>query len=181
MRRLLYFSILLILFINKQDTAYSLLNKQNSFEAKKPFIVQEINLNIPNKSTITFTQVPRGIILSVDQSELFENQSCTITENGTLLLKEIAKLLENFNNNCTIEAHTEENILLNEAVNEDWELSIIRANAIAEYFKNNTNIETSRIFPIGFGHIMPFKDNVAPKDFSNNRIDFVIFDYTANR
>ena len=46
---------------------------------------------------------------------------------------------------------------------------------------NNLSVDSSRLFPIGFGEIMPFKGNVSPKNFTNNRVDFVIFDYTATR
>ena len=151
-------------------------------DSKKQYITKEINLNIPQKSTITFTQVPRGIILSVAQQELFYEHSTKITPDGELLLSEIAKLLKTFNNACTIEAHSEECYIKNENNrNCDWENSVIRANIIADYLVYNFGVKSSRLFPIGFGNIMPFKDNVSDKDFDNNRIDFVIFDYSANR
>ncbi len=153
----------------------------NSFEAKKPYIIKEIKQNIPARDTITYTQVPRGIILSVAQTEIFDGNSDIISDNGQFLLREIAKLLTNFDNNCTIEAHTEELILNNTVYKEDWEISIVRANAIAKYISTNLGVEPSRLFPIGFGKIMPFKENVAQLDFPDNRIDFVIFDYSVVR
>ena len=151
-------------------------------EADRTIITDEIKLNIPQRDTIRITKVPRGIILSIAQQEFFEDNSTVISRNGKSLLKEIARLLDSFNNNCTIEAHTEEHYLINGLISDcDWEYSIIRANRIAEYLVKNNGIKSSRLFPIGFGYIMPFKDNVSENNFYNNRIDFVIFDYTAIR
>ncbi len=146
-------------------------------------IIREIVSNLPQKDTITYTSVPRGIILSIAQAEFFDNNSVNISESGKYLLKSIAEILGNFDNQCTIEAHSEESINRNRYLNsEDGEVSIVRANKIADYIVNELGISTDRIFPIGFGKIMPFKNTVDDTtDFPNNRIDFVIFDYTATR
>ena len=150
-------------------------------DAKKPFIVEEILKSIPQKNTITYTSVPRGIILSVAQEELFDGNSDTISPNGQIILQYIATLLNTFENNCTIEAHTEERLSKTGIYKEDWEISIVRANVIAHYLVEIHDIPSERVFPIGFGKIMPFKDNVSQEDFQDNRIDFVIFDYTVSR
>ena len=151
------------------------------FEAKKPLIIKEINKNIPKKNSVTYTEVPRGIILSIAQEEFFDNNSDKISENGKILLSHIANLLNKFNNNCTIEAHSEERLTPDNIYRDDWEISIVRASKIAEYLSKNFQIENGRLFPVGFGKIMPFRGNVAPKDFFDNRIDFVIFDYSVTR
>jgi len=151
------------------------------YDAYKPEIIEDIKNNITLKDTIRYTTVPRGIILSIAQSELFEDKSDQISLNGKKLLKFIANILESFDNQCTIEAHTEESVA-HDNYTENWEISIVRANRIASYIVNVLGVKTERIFPVGFGDIMPFKDNVDEKgNFSNNRIDFVIFDYTTTR
>lgn len=152
-----------------------------NYDAKKPYIIEEILYSIPQKDTITYTKVPRGIILSIAQSELFDGSSAYLSDNGKILLKYVARLLDTFNNNCTIEAHTEEILENGRIYKEDWEISIVRANVVANYMVYNLGISADRIFPIGFGKIMPFKDNVSEEDFYDNRIDFVIFDYTVSR
>lgn len=152
-----------------------------NMDARKPEIVDEIVKIIPKKDTITFTVVPRGIILSVAQTELFDGSSDKISNCGKALLTKIANLLKTFDNKCTIEAHTGELIKDNKIYKEDWEISIVRANAIASYMVHSLDIESERVFPIGFGKIMPFKENVSQVKFPDNRIDFVIFDYVVNR
>lgn len=148
------------------------------YEANKMEIINEIGINIPQKSTIVYTKVPRGIILSIAQQELFDNNSLILTHNGKKLLDEIAKLLKTFNNNCTIEAHSEK---IPANVYAAWEYSIIRANIVADYLVKKADVDTSRLFPIGFGEIMPFRDNVSTYNFYDSRIDFVIFDYSTSR
>lgn len=164
-----------------QNTSIAIEIGSATFEAKKPDIIKEIVTIIPNRKNITITTVPRGIILSIAQSELFDENSDRISHCGKILLAKIADLLNNFGNKCTIEAHTEERLDKNGIYEEDWEISIVRANAVAEYMVKILGIESERIFPLGFGKIMPFFENVAPKDFADNRIDFVIFDYTVRR
>ena len=39
-----------------------------------------------------------------------------------------------------------------------------------------------KVFPMGFGELMPFKDNVSNnKKGFDNRVDFVIIEYEAKR
>ena len=175
--------IFIIGMIVSKNNVFASYNSKNEYEAKKNYIIKEIKNILPEKDTITYTSVPRGIILSIAQTEIFEENSTKISNSGAIILKYIAQILDKFDNQCTIEAHTEE--LLNSADNKynaDWEISIVRANKIADYIVNNLDIQADRIFSIGFGKIMPFKNTVDAKtEFPNNRIDFVIFDYTATR
>ena len=57
-----------------------------------------------------------------------------------------------------------------------------RANNIADYLIYCGKIPTERVFPLGFGELMPFKENVSNKITGfDKRIDFVIFDYEYER
>ena len=89
--------------------------------------------------------------------------------------------MQKYKNNCVVESHTDENISANNLYSEDWEISIARANAIADYLVKVGQIPSDRIFPLGFGEMMPFKENVSKKGFRDRRIDFVIFDYHVTR
>lgn len=148
------------------------------YNAKKPAIIKDILERIPMNKNVIYTAVPRGIILSVAQQELFENEQKYLSKNGIRLLSLIAGLLNEFDNKCTIEVHVTEA----GQAGSDWEESIMLANVIADYLHTNLNVSSERLFPIGFGSIAPFKDNVSPSvNFPDNRIDFVIFDYTVSR
>ncbi len=150
----------------------------DNYDAKKPAIIKDILEHIPISKNIIYTAVPRGIILSVAQSELFDYEQRSLSSNGIILLSLIARMLNEFDNKCTIEVHTSEV----KYMGSDWEESIILANVIAEYLHKNFRVDSDRLFPIGFGSVSPFKDNVSSTvAFPDNRIDFVIFDYTVSR
>lgn len=136
---------------------------------------------LPQRDTIIYTKVPRGLILSIAENEFFAPLDYNIKPNGKNLLNNIISVLQEYKNDCTIESHTDEILPETSEFHQDWELSIMRANSIANYIVKNGNIDSRRVFPLGFGQIMPFKENVSPKGFRDKRVDFVIFDYDIKR
>ncbi len=136
---------------------------------------------LPHTHAIIYTRVPRGLILSVAEEEIFNPSSYLIKKSGTQILNPIISVLQKYKNNCVVESHTDENISANNLYSEDWEISIARANAIADYLVKVGQIPSDRIFPLGFGEMMPLKENVSKQGFRDRRIDFVIFDYHVTR
>ncbi len=151
------------------------------FDNQVSVIENYFQKKLPNKKTIIYTKVPRGLILSIDEKEFFDEGSSVLKPQGKLLLNAISDVLKNFDNQCVVESHTDEPIADNNIMKYDWELTIMRANAVVDYIVVKTKFPYGRIFPQGYGEIMPFYDNVARKNFSNRRVDFVIFDYDIER
>lgn len=136
---------------------------------------------LPAGKDIIYTQVPRGLIISIDEKKFFNTGEARIKESSLCILDTIAIIIKELKNYCIIEDHTETQDFTNSYYNENWEISIARASNLAEYLVKYKNLPTNRIFPVGFSNIMPFKDNVAPINGMNNRIDFVIIDYEVKR
>lgn len=135
---------------------------------------------MPENANIIYTFVPRGLIISVDESELFPQNSIYIKCSGANILNGIAQILNEIDNNCTIESHTDSSC--NTGYHSNWEVSMARANSIADYLIYCRKIPTERVFPLGFGELMPFKDNVSKTTIGfDKRVDFVIFDYEYER
>ncbi len=134
-------------------------------------------MKMPNG--IIYTKVPRGLIISIDESLFFNNCETDLNGNSLYILDDFAEIFKNLPNYCVIEDHVQKDICTGL---ENWELSMIRAANIAEYLVKCKNIPTEKIFDIGFGETMPFKDNVDPiQKGLNNRIDLVIIDYEVKR
>ena len=128
---------------------------------------------------VIYTKVPRGLIISIDENIFFNDCETGLKESSLYILDDFAEIFKNLPNYCVIEDHVQKETC-NE--HENWELSMMRAANIAEYLVKCKNIPTEKIFDIGFGETMPFKDNVDPdKRGLNNRIDIVIIDYEAKR
>ncbi len=134
-----------------------------------------------SNNSIAYTIVPRGLIISIAEDKFFYGDSIKLTEEGQELLYKISKGLNNLKNNCAIESHTDEQFPEKSIYKDDWEISINRATVIANFLTRYCNIEKKRLFPIGFGNSMPFRETVSPRDFTDSRIDFVIFDYAYKR
>lgn len=152
-----------------------------SFDSQINRIQNDFSQILPPKNTIAYTKVPRGLILSISEEEFFAPLEYSIKPSGKNILNNIISVLQEYDNDCVIESHTDESLPQNSLYSQDWELSIARANAVADYIVKTGKIKSGRIFPVGFGEMMPFKENVSKKGFSDRRIDFVIFDYDVTR
>lgn len=136
---------------------------------------------MPIKNGVIYTKVPRGLIVSIDEGVFFNSHEARIKESSLYILDTIAILLSKLPNYCVIENHTEEVGECGDYA-ENWELSIARAQNIAEYMSIAGNLPQEKVFSIGFGEFMPFKDNVSStiKGF-DNRVDFVLIEYDVKR
>ena len=129
---------------------------------------------------VVYTQVPRGLIISVDESVFFNDCDYRIKEEALYVLDKIAYILNNLPNFCVIEDHLQKDVCSNGL--ENWELSMMRSANVVDYLLKCGKVPQEQLFDIGYGEFMPFKDNVNPNlSVLNNRLDFVIIDYTAKR
>ena len=138
--------------------------------------------SLPENTPVIYTIVPRGLIVSIREDVFFQGESINIKVSAIDTLNAIINVLNEINNNCTIESHTEGHDNPQGNFDSNWEISMVRANVVTDYLVFCGKIPPDRVFSLGYGDIMPFKDNVsATKAGFDKRIDFVIFDYNQNR
>ncbi len=125
------------------------------------------------KENMTFTYVPRGLIVSLDDSIFFNEDMDKIKESGTCTLNEIAEALKEIDYVCVIEGHSVGINPDKSSFKTNWELSLARANNIAKYFMRCSKISPNKLVSIGYGELVP--------DKMSNRIDFVIMHYDEDR
>ena len=153
-----------------------------NFEARSEYVEKEFRENLSELGRlVVYNRVPRGLVVSIDSRVFFNDYSSVLTCSGKEVLEIIAHVLNKFENNCTVESHSDEIFPEDSIYSEDWELSINRANKISGYLEHCGKVAQGRLFPVGFGNIMPFKEAVSRNGFRDNRIDFVIFDYFTRR
>lgn len=165
----LIFLILIAVFCSGFDAKISYQPEVNRIEAIFKAALQT------NCGTV-FTKVPRGLIISIDETCFFNHGEIRVKESSLSTLDAIAQTLATLPNYCVIENHT-----IEYDCNENWELSIARASNLAEYMIKYRNLPSEKVFALGYGEIMPFNDNVAPAMGIDNRTDFVIIEYDARR
>ncbi len=134
-----------------------------------------------DKNSIVYTKVPRGLILSVDSSIFFDEGKSDLLETSKPLLHSIAEVLKILNIKCIIETNTDVQDWKKSDYNSNWELSIICADKIVDYFIQVEKINPQKISALGFGEFIPFRGELDNKQKFKRRIDFVIINYEKYR
>ncbi len=178
MRKIYLFILILILIFCTGESAEQIVNVTVSYQPNADKLETVFKASIPLQNGIVYTKVPRGLIVSINESYFFNKGEARIKESSLCILDTIAELLHMLSNYCVIENHTEE--FINDANN--WELSLSRSSNIAEYMINCGKVQPTQLFSLGYGQYMPFKDNVSAKHSGfDSRVDFVILEYEVKR
>lgn len=137
---------------------------------------------LPEDIPVVYTVVPRGLIVSIKEDIFFKGDNILLNKSSAAVLDAIVSVLRRIGNNCTVESHTEGHNNPQGVYRTNWEISMARAESIADYLIYCGQIPASRVFTLGYGDCMPFRDSVsASKKGFDRRIDFVIFDYEYKR
>jgi len=128
-----------------------------------------------------YVKIPQGLVISLESSLFFEQNSSTINEQSKDLLDKIGYLIKTLDIPCTIECSSNSNLKQNSLYSFQWEISTVRAGKIAEYLMKTSEISPDKIRSIGYGDIAPYKNSAAQNDSFNNRIDIVITNYDKTR
>ena len=138
--------------------------------------------SLPPETPVIYTLVPRGLVVSIEEDVFFQGNSIKLRQSSVVTLNAIIDVLNTIGNNCTIESHTEGHDNPQGDFHSNWEISMARANSITDYLVYCGKISPDRVFALGFGDMMPFKDNVSSLHSGfDRRVDFVIFDYEESR
>ena len=180
MKKLYLIFLILILFFCSGHSD-SVIDVSVSYQPNVEKLEQIFKTALPVKDGVVYTKVPRGLIVSIDENYFFNDGEVKIKESSLCILDTIILLLHKLPNYCIVENHTEDSNLLNSKYEKTWEISITRADNIVQYMSDCGKLPANQLFALGFGEYMPFKDNVAPGNGMNNRIDFVIIEYEAKR
>lgn len=126
------------------------------------------NITLPESSVI-YTKVPRGLIISIESSIFFEENDDCIKEDSKIFLNQIGEVIKFLDKPCVIEGNSAINPEKPAIYSQDWEISIMRAQKITQYLITNSKLNPGKIHPIGFGAMIP--------ELFTERIDFVILNY----
>jgi len=132
-----------------------------SFKADvKKYSVTDVDIKL-NKGYV-FVDIPSNI--------LFTTGSATLSSKSIEKLGGIARLLEAQPNlNFLIEGHTDNRAFSNSSNNDNWNLSVNRAAAVAKILQNKYKIDPKRMIAAGRSEYMPMDDNNTKAGRSNNR------------
>ena len=126
----------------------------------KKYSVTDVDIKL-NKGFV-FVDIPSNI--------MFATGSARLSSKSIEMLGGIAKLLEAQPNlNFLIEGHTDNIAFSDSSNNDNWNLSVNRAAAVAKILENKYKIDPKRIIAAGRSEYMPMDDNNTKAGRSNNR------------
>lgn len=120
---------------------------------------------------LTITIRDGKVYVSLDESLLFASGSWAVNARGRDALIRLAKVLEaNPDINILVEGHTD-NVPLRSSgqVKDNWDLSVMRATAIAKILIENSRINPKRITAAGRSEYDPIENNDTPQGRARNR------------
>lgn len=118
---------------------------------------------------------PRGLIISLKDTEFFDSGKATVRPESMHLLDNISDAIGKYSNSIRIEGHTDNIPIKTSAFPSNWELSTARATNIVHYLVTSRPILPDRLSAIGYGEYRPVADNNTEEGrLKNRRVDIVL-------
>lgn len=128
-----------------------------------------------NSDKLLLKSTPTGFIISVEQNMMFNTDNCLSLE-GCEILKFMAEIMKTSGRRWHIFCHDDSPNLYDALVK-----TSIQASKITDYLTDIERCLINQISPIGFGSMMPYKNFEVKDGNINNRIDFIVEDFSFNR
>jgi len=116
-------------------------------------------------------QVQKGVVfISLSDKLLYKSGKYDLNPAANQVLNKIAKILNDYKDfDVLIQGNTDNVPISTAAIQDNWDLSCLRATAIARYLQNNLGIEPSRITAAGKSEYVPKVSNDTPSNKALNR------------
>lgn len=170
--------------INKKNTPINT-NIQQSEQAKMQDLKNQVDkyLKDNNMSSSVSTQVDqRGLVVSLNNTILFDTGKADIKPEIQNELIGIAKILNQLKNNIRIEGHTDTVPISNSIFASNWQLSCARAANVTQFLIDKAGIPASKLSAVGYGQYRPVSDNSTEAGKAKNRrVDIIIENSEFNK
>lgn len=115
----------------------------------------------------------RGLVISIQDTLLFESGSAEITPRAREILEKIINVLASAPNYVKVEGHTDNLPISTARFPSNWELSVLRATNVVHIMQGK--IATDRLSATGYGEYRPIaKNDTEAGQAMNRRVDLVI-------
>ncbi|MCK9238966.1 OmpA family protein [Desulfocurvus sp.] len=123
------------------------------------------------KRSVGVSAEREGALVRVDSATLFKPGQAALTAEAPQLLDNVLKVLREYNFNCVIRGHTDdqEGAGGTGPYASAWELSAARAAAALHYLVAKGGIDPRRMKAVGYADTRPLVPNDRPEDRARNR------------
>ena len=108
------------------------------------------------------------IEIEIKSSILYASGSAWLSTKARPVLRDIAKILQGFDNQVQVEGFTDNVPIDTEAFPSNWELSAARAASVVHLFAQS-GVKPSRMSAVGYGEYKPIASNATAEGRSKNR------------
>ena len=126
------------------------------------------------QATLVTSIEERGLVVSIQETLLFESGSAGITTQARAILEKISTVLATAPNQIKVEGHTDNLPIKTPQFPSNWELSVIRSTNVVQILQGD-GITPVRLSATGYGEYRPIASNDTEAGRSKNRrIDLII-------
>lgn len=130
---------------------------------------------------VQVTDSPEGLVIRLRSAAYFESGSADLRSELLGDFEAVARSLRAMPNQLRIEGHTDSRPISSTQFRSNWELSAARAAAVLNYFRDQANIDASRMSIAGYADTRPVRDEDTPEAWAiNRRVDIVVLDPTSD-
>ena len=159
--------------INKSNKYINMLIIENK---KKDSLNQVLSTRITRSLKDVDTKdldvkVKKGVVfISLSDKMMFKSGSTVINESANNMLLKLAKIINDYQDyEVLIEGHTDNKPIKTACIKDNWDLSAMRATAIARKLQTDFGVDPARLTAGGRGEWVPKADNNTPEGRSLNR------------
>ena len=115
--------------------------------------------------------VEKGVVfISISDKLLFNSGSYVVSERAKEVLGKVAKVvLDKPEIEFLVEGHTDNQSIQNEALIDNWDLSVKRATSVVRVLQNDVGVQPERMTAAGRSFYVPIADNDTAENRSKNR------------
>ena len=115
--------------------------------------------------------VEKGVVyVSISDKLLFRSGSYTVTSRAREVLGKVAKVVNDKPElEFMVEGHTDNVPIKKDGIQDNWDLSVMRATAVVRILENDFDVAPSRMTAAGRSYYLPIADNDTAANRAKNR------------
>lgn len=155
--------------------------KQNAAMQLMVNNLKQVMAPLVKKDLVSVTQTPRGVVVDINASALFEQGEAKLQRSAARTLTDVAKLLETGGDAIEVEGHTDDIPIFTPQFPSNWELSAARASSVVRLFIDQ-GVAAERLRAVGLASHHPIASNeTAEGRMRNRRVTVIILAPVLNR
>ncbi|MDP9434528.1 MAG: flagellar motor protein MotB [Actinomycetota bacterium] len=155
------------------EQAADVLDRKDLTELAKKINQQLAEAGISDEVEARITK--RGLVVYVTNGVLFDSGEAEVTRPGTALLEGLGVILAGIGNDLVVEGHTDKRPIRSAKFASNWELSAMRATAVARQLMDTSGIPGKRVAIAGYADTRPRQDAATSAAYAaNRRVEIVV-------